>query len=79
MQGQLIRQFLQQQLPHEEVEQISDTDSLIFSGRIDSMTTLLLIDYLEQTFDVNFGLAEFTPDMIDSIDAIIDTLERLRS
>lgn len=57
---------------------IDDDASLVRSGRIDSFSIVNLILALEQTFDIRIpeGVAG-DPAALDSVDAIVETVERL--
>lgn len=54
----------------------SDDDSLISSQLIDSLSVANMIVYLQDTFQVTFDSDELNPENLDSVNAIIDFLQR---
>jgi acyl carrier protein len=48
----------------------SDCDSLFASGRLDSLSMMLLIVHLEHTFQIDFAKIDFEVSLIDSINDI---------
>ncbi|HVK18923.1 MAG TPA: acyl carrier protein [Fimbriiglobus sp.] len=48
-------------------ESISDTDSFLAQGIINSMGVLELITFLENTYDIKVGDDEVVPDNLDSV------------
>jgi acyl carrier protein len=55
---------------------VSDDEPLISSGRIDSLSILRLIANLEQALSVSIPPANLQPDDFESIDLIVETVER---
>jgi acyl carrier protein len=55
---------------------VSDDDSLISSGRIDSLSILKLIGGLEKRLKVSIPPANLQPDDFETIEWIVDTVER---
>jgi acyl carrier protein len=49
---------------------LSDQDSLLESGRLQSIDAVEIIVFLEENFGIDFGSIGFDRDRIDSIDAI---------
>lgn len=58
---------------------VSDDDSLLVSGIIDSLKMLDLITYLEKEFAVTIDEDELLPDNFDSVNAIVNFIEEKRS
>jgi acyl carrier protein len=56
---------------------VSDADPLISSGLIDSLSILKLIARLETRLGVSIPPANLQPDDFESIDWIVDTVERV--
>jgi len=56
--------------------EVADNDSLISSGRIDSLSILGLIAALERELKVCIPPANLQPDDLESIEWIVDTVER---
>ncbi len=73
-----IREFIQQRLAdYGGNPEFDDRDSLLLSGRLDSLAVLYLIMFLEQEFELDFSLFEFDPDRFDTIDTIVLVVEEL--
>ena len=49
---------------------LNDNDSLFVSGRLDSVSMMLLVVYLENEFTVNFKGTDFDVHLIDSVQEI---------
>ena len=49
----------------------ADSDSLIASGRLDSVDTIGLLVLLEEQYGVDFGERGFDRDELDSVDSIV--------
>jgi acyl carrier protein len=56
---------------------VDDSDSLISSGLIDSLSILKLIGKLENRLSVRMPTAQLQPDDFESIDVIVETVERV--
>jgi acyl carrier protein len=68
---QNIRDYLTETLKNQGDKQpLTDNDSLFVSGRLDSVSMMMLVVYLEDEFAVNFKAADFEVSLIDSVDAI---------
>ena len=68
---QKIRDYLTETLKNQGDKQpLTDNDSLFVSGRLDSVSMMMLVVYLEDEFAVNFKVADFEVSLIDSVDAI---------
>jgi acyl carrier protein len=55
-----------------------DHDSLVLSGRLDSIDVLEIVTYLEANFGVNFADGGFDQRELDSVDAVLARVERER-
>lgn len=55
---------------------VSNDEPLISSGRIDSLSILKLIGGLEKKLKVSIPPANLQPDDFETIDWIVDTVER---
>lgn len=53
---------------------LGDTDSLVLSGRIDSIGVMEIAGLLEQTFGVDFARRGFDPAEIDSVSSIVSLI-----
>jgi acyl carrier protein len=56
--------------------EVTGDEPLISSGRIDSLSILQLITALEQKLNVSIPPANLQPDDFDTIEWIVDTVER---
>ena len=50
--------------------ELADHESLFISGRLDSLSMLMLVAHLEAEFDIDFATVDFDVSLIDSIDEI---------
>ena len=73
-----IREYLMANRATEQIGELTDGDSLLERGVIDSMTMVDLIAHLERTYDVSIGEDDMTPENFDSIEAIAVFIERTR-
>ncbi len=68
---QQLRSFIEKALAsHANRSNLANNESLFVSGKLDFLTMLNLIMYLEQNFGVNFPYDKFEVELIDSIDVI---------
>lgn len=75
-----IRDFVTMLLSHrEDTAPLSDDESLFVSARLDSLSTVELVEFLEQEFGVDFGTIDFEIERVDSIEAIATLVHELRS
>ena len=74
-----IRQFiLSSYLPGESPENLRDDTPLQTSGILDSLATLGLINFVEQTFGIELGVAETTAERFNRIEDIAASIARKR-
>lgn len=74
-----IREFLAELLrEHDDHAPFDDAESLIGSGRLDSLAVVNLVGFLETVFDVDFDKVEFDPQRLDSVDEIAAVIEESR-
>lgn len=70
-----IREFLQALLRNiDDTEGFSDSDSLIASGRLQSIDTLEVVLFLEENYAIDFAERGFDLNELDSVDAIMTLL-----
>jgi acyl carrier protein len=75
-----LREFLVALLrDREDTTPLADSESLFMSGWLDSVSTVELVEFLEQRFGVDFTRIDFDIALIDSIDAIAGLVQELRS
>ncbi len=48
----------------------ADSDSLLFSGRLQSIDAVEIVVFLEENFGIDFAQVGFDKEQIDSVDAI---------
>lgn len=73
-----IRSFLLSTSSAPEMPGLSDRDSLLEAGIIDSVMMLDLIAYLEKAHGISVGEDDMVPENFDSIEAIARYVERRR-
>ena len=65
---QSIKDFiLAEFLPGEDPQQLTDSTPLISAGILDSIATLRLVTYLEQTFSIEMAAHETDAEHLDTI------------
>jgi acyl carrier protein len=75
-----IREFLVARLrERDDNAPLADNESLFVSARLDSLSTVELVEFLEQEFGVDFGKIDFDIERVDCIDAIDGLVQELRS
>lgn len=67
--------ILEEFLPGENPSSIDDTTPLISGGIIDSIGTIKLVSFLEETYHIEFKAHEFK-DNLDSIASIVSIVEK---
>jgi acyl carrier protein len=66
-----IRQFVQKLLTENRDDQpLADDESLMLSGRLNSIDAVEIVMFLEEKFGVEFAGADFDREELDSVDAI---------
>ena len=66
-----VRAFITEKfLKNSSVKELSDSTPLISGGIIDSISTMLLVSYLEKEFHIEFQAHEVDRDNLDSIQVI---------
>ncbi len=63
---------------HDDVAPFGDSESLIKAGRLDSLSVVKLVTFLESDFGVDFTRVEFDPERFDSVSDIAAILEDAR-
>jgi len=53
-----------------DTDELSDQDSLLLSGRLQSIDAIDIVVFLEERFGIDFAVLGFDREQIDSIDAI---------
>ncbi len=74
-----IRAFVGELLgEHDDRAAFGDSESLIKSGRLDSLAVVKLVTFLESDFTVDFGKVEFDPERFDTVGEIAAVIEESR-
>lgn len=72
-----VRTFIEDNfLFREDLSHLSDADSLLENGVMDSTGILELVAFLESEFSLQMSDAEIVPDNLDSIGAIAGYVKR---
>lgn len=79
LQAEIKRYILQNFLFTEDDSVLSNSESLMDKGVVDSTGILELIMFLEETYAIKVSDAEMLPANLDSIDRIAAFVERKRS
>lgn len=75
-----IRTYLLQEfLPGEDPEELTDQTPLITGGVLDSISTLKLVVYLEEQFQISLEAHEAGVDHLDSVEQIASLVESKRA
>ena len=72
---ELIRQFIVDTFMFGDEGDLSDEDSLIASGIMDSTGVLELVTFIEEKFAFKMDDAEMTPENLDGIHRIVTFVE----
>ena len=67
--------IMEEFLPGEDPNELKDTTPLITGGILDSISTVKLVAFLEEHFDVQFQAYEMNADYLDTIHLIAETVE----
>ena len=74
---QRIRQFIVETFLFGDTDaELSDDESLLDSGIVDSTGVLELVAFLEEEFDIEVKDEELIPDNLDSLDQLAAFVER---
>jgi acyl carrier protein len=68
-----VREVVEEMIGH----RVQDSEPIVSSGLLDSLSVLKLITRLEQKLTVAIPPANLQPDDFDTVDLIIETLERV--
>lgn len=70
-----VREFVGSLLRRKgDANPFSDTDSLVLSGRLDSLDVLEIVVFLEKRYDFDFGDRPFDQQVVDSVHEITDLI-----
>lgn len=72
-----LLQFLDTiRIPHKTFKNLDDDESLIKAGLIDSLAVLQIIIFLEENYNINFQEKGIDPGELNSVNKILDLIER---
>ena len=57
-------------IAHGDTEHLEDHDSLLLSGRLQSIDAVEIVVFLEENFGIDFAEIGFDEELVDSVDAI---------
>jgi len=77
--GKKIREFLYEENLKDEFESLSNSDSLLERGIIDSVKMLELIEFIEENFKIHIDEDDLIPENFDNINVIIDYIKQKNS
>ena len=70
-----VREFIASLLRRKgDTKPFTDTDSLVLSGRLDSLDVLDLVGFLEKKYQFDFGDRPFDQHLVDSVHDITDLI-----
>lgn len=72
---QELRQFVTDNFPFGQVDELSNDDSFLDRGIVDSTGVLELVAFLEETYGITVEDAELVPANLDSINRLVRFLE----
>jgi acyl carrier protein len=71
----VVREFVGSLLRRKgDTNPFTDTDSLVLSGRLDSLDVLDIVVFLESQYAIDFGDRPFDQQFVDSVDEIKDLI-----
>lgn len=73
--GFILNEFL----PGENAENLTDSTELISGGILDSLATLKLVAFLEETYGIAIGPDELTADNLNSLPLIVGLVQEKRA
>lgn len=75
-----VRDFiLEEFLPGEDPEELTPTTPLFTSGILDSISTIKLVAFLEDHFEVTFAAHEMSATQLDTLSDIAETVHAKRA
>ncbi len=75
-----IRAFVAELLrDHDDHAPFADAEPLASSGRLDSLSVVKLVTFLECDFAVDFSEVEFDPQRLDTVNGIAEVIEEYRA
>lgn len=62
--------LMQEFLPGENPDDLTDQTPLLSGGILDSISTVKLVGFLEDTYGIEFAAHEISEDHLDTLDAV---------
>jgi acyl carrier protein len=75
----VIREFLRKRFPLVRERALSDDDSLLESGAVDSLGVLDIVTFLEEKFGIQVADEELDPGNFDSVSSLARLVEGKRA
>lgn len=75
-QEEIILAFLYSDILDDDEIQVKNNDSLFQSGILDSLNMIVLIGFIEKTFNIKIAPSEITIDNFDSVENIVSFVGR---
>ena len=73
---QATRTFIQALLEKTgDGRRFEDNESLVLSGRLDSVSVLEIVNYLECSYNIEFSCRAFDQSLVDSVDGIVALIQ----
>ena len=72
-----LREYIQREIA--KGRELSDDESLLDGGILDSLAIVKLVAYVEDEFDIEVPDSDFDPENFESISAIAQLIERVRA
>lgn len=71
-----VKDYLMQEfLPGEDPDSLTDDTPLISGGILDSISTVKLVTFLEETYGIQFQAHEISSDNLETLDLIVATVQ----
>jgi len=64
------------QKPDRPLDSVTETDSLVESGLIDSLALLEIVAFLEDQYRIDFAVIGLEPEQLTSVSGILDLIVR---
>lgn len=71
-----VREYIVENFLFGDDDNLGNNDSFLEKGLLDSTGVLVLVDHLEETYGIEVGDDEITPDNLDSINLITAYVDR---
>jgi D-alanine--poly(phosphoribitol) ligase subunit 2 len=72
-----LRDYIQKEIA--KGRELTDDESLLEGGILDSLAIVKLVSYIEDEFDIEVPDSDFDPENFETISAIVQLIERART